>query len=76
MSVIQTREIAPQIVRPGSGRAPGRGAAGGRQAESGLTGRDIFRILRKRKWLIILAELVFVSLAVGATLLWCEELDQ
>lgn len=70
MSVIQTREIAPKIVRLGSGRAPGRGAADGRQAESGLSGRDMLRVLRRRKWLIILTELIFVSLAVGATLLW------
>jgi hypothetical protein len=26
--------------------------------------------LRKRKWLIILAELICVALAVGATVLW------
>jgi len=70
MSAIQTREIAPQIVRLGPGRAPGHGAPDGRQQEPGLNGRDILRILRKRKWLIILAELFFVSLAVGATLLW------
>jgi capsular exopolysaccharide synthesis family protein len=71
MSVIQTREIAPQIVRLGPGRVAGRpGPAEGRQADAGLTGRDIFRILRKRKWLIILAELLCVALAVGATVLW------
>jgi len=71
MSVIQTREIAPQIVRLGPGRVPGRlGPAEGRQAEGGLTGRDILRILRKRKWLIILAELICVALAAGATVLW------
>ena len=69
MSVMQTKEITPQIVRLGSGRAPVRSAAGP-QAESGLSGRDILRVLRKRKWLIILTELIFVSLAVGATLIW------
>lgn len=69
MSVMQTKEITPQIVRLGAGRVPGRGAAGP-QAESGLSGRDILRVLRKRKWLIILTELIFVSLAVGATLIW------
>jgi len=69
MSTIQTREITPQIVRLGAGKAPGRGVAGP-QAESGLSGRDILRVLRKRKWLIILTELIFISLAVGATLLW------
>jgi len=71
MSVIQTREIAPQIVRLGPGRVPGRpGPAEGRQPDSGLSGRDILRILRKRKWLIILAELICVGLTVGATVLW------
>jgi len=71
MSVIQTREIAPQIVRLGPGRVPGRpGPAEGHQPDSGLSGRDILRILRKRKWLIILAELICVALAVGATVLW------
>ena len=69
MSVMQTKEITPQIVRLGAGRAPGRGGAGP-QAESGLSGRDILRVMRKRKWLIILTELIFVSLAVGATLVW------
>jgi capsular exopolysaccharide synthesis family protein len=71
MSVIQTREIAPQIVRLGPGRVFGRPSpAEGRQPDSGLSGRDILRILRKRKWLIILAELICVALAVGATVLW------
>ena len=71
MSVIQTREITPQIVRLGSGRVPGRpGPADGRQPDAGLSGRDVLRILRKRKWLIILAELLCVALAVGATVLW------
>ena len=71
MSVIQTREIAPQIVRLGPGRVPGRpGQAEASRADSGLTGRDILRILRKRKWLIILAELICVGLAAGTTVLW------
>ncbi len=72
MSVMQTREITPQIVRLGAGKASSLGAPGGRQPESGLSGRDILRVLRKRKWLIILTELFFISLAVGATLIWLQ----
>ncbi len=70
MSVIQTREIAPQIVRLGPGRVPGRPGPAESHADLGLSGRDILRILRKRKWLIILAELICVGIAIGATMLW------
>ena len=48
MSVIATRDQIPQIVRGPAGpasRAPAVGA--------GLTGRDLLRILRRRKWLVI-----------------------
>lgn len=65
MTVIPTREQPPQLVssRP---TAPARP-----QAQSGgLTGQDMLRILRKRKWLIAACVVIFTALAVGVTMAW------
>lgn len=71
MSVIQTREIAPHVVRVGAPRPGGRPMPGdARQQDSGLSGRDILRILRKRKWLIIISLVLCIGLSIGATMLW------
>jgi succinoglycan biosynthesis transport protein ExoP len=66
MSVISTREEAPQIVRAAvSPRLRPAAPTGG-----GMTGRDILRILRKRKWLIVLSVLGFAALAALGTYVW------
>ncbi len=66
MSVVPTREATPQIVR--SAQRPVRSAGGG--AQSGLTGRDVMRILRKRFWLILLCVIFFTALGIGGHFLW------
>lgn len=68
MSVIPTRQQTPQIVRAGAAAVPRPPVAAG--AAAGMTGRDIFRIIRKRKWLIIFSLAGCTALSVVATLLW------
>ncbi len=66
MTVIRTREEAPQIVRngaPPTTRHPS-------QASSGFTGKDFVRVLRKRKWMILIVLALFTALAVGGTFGW------
>jgi len=72
MSVIHTRERPPQIIRAGATRAAstGRAAAKPVTQEAGLSGRDVLKILRKRKWLILFSLVIFVSLAIMGTMLW------
>ncbi|MFB3890887.1 MAG: polysaccharide biosynthesis tyrosine autokinase [Phycisphaerae bacterium] len=65
MSVIATRDQAPQIIRGPVGHA-----ARAASAPAGITGRDVLRILRKRKWLIIIVVAVFAALTGGGTQLW------
>ena len=67
MSTLQTREQPAQIVRhlPSVARRAGISARPG-----GITGRDIWRIIRRRKWLIILPTLFFTAIAFAGTLLW------
>ena len=67
MSEIQTRSQTPQIVRYAG--QPAR-SAGGAPAAGGITGRDVWRIMRKRKWLIILPTILFTVLSAVLTLLW------
>jgi len=67
MSVIPTREEVPQIIR--APVAP-RHRAIPVPAGAGLTGRDFVRILRKRKWMIILIALGITALAAVTTVLW------
>jgi len=71
MSVIQTRERAPQIIRAGAVRPRGPTA---RPAvpETGMTGRDVLRIIRKRKWLIIFSLVICIGLSIAALLLLLE----
>jgi capsular exopolysaccharide synthesis family protein len=46
--------------------APGAAAP----AEGGISGRDVLRVIRKRKWLIIISLVVCVGLFVLAQVLW------
>ncbi|HAU38705.1 MAG TPA: hypothetical protein DCX07_13435 [Phycisphaerales bacterium] len=69
MSVIPTREQTPQIVRPiGTAFRP----AGGPHAGAGMTGRDVMRILQKRKWLILLALAICLAISIVTTVLWLQ----
>jgi len=68
MSTLQTRDHSPQIMRhAGPVARPAGGPPGG--AGGGMTGGDIWRIIRKRKWLIILPVVFFAALAVAGTYL-------
>jgi succinoglycan biosynthesis transport protein ExoP len=71
MTVLSTRDQTPQIARalPGQVRRPG-GAVGA--AEPGMSGRDILRVIRKRKWLISISLVICVLLSVLAWLGWLE----
>ena len=68
MSMIPTREQIPQISRaPGAiGFARMAAPSGG----PGMTAQDVLRIIRKRKWLIILSVLICVAVASAVTQLW------
>ncbi len=69
MSVIPTREQAPQIVRPGAGmqRKPAQGPGAGGPA---ITGKDIWRIIRKRIWLILISIAISTASSIVIFILW------
>ncbi len=68
MTVIPTRDRVPQLTPGGSvQRATARAGA---PVHAGMTGRDVLRILRRRKWWIILPTLIAVALTAVATLVW------
>ena len=75
MSAIPTRERTPMIVRAGA-VPPRRPAAAAippppaARTESGMSGRDVVRVLRKRKWLILFSLVLCIGASVVATLLW------
>jgi capsular exopolysaccharide synthesis family protein len=66
MSVISTRQEPPRIVRSAAaGRRPPSGPPGG-----GFTAADILRVLRKRKWLILITLAAALALSAGGTFIW------
>ena len=68
MTVLSTRDQITQIARGPGGAIRSRGGApppGG-----GMTGKDILRALRKRKWLVVLCVALFTAVAGVATALW------
>src|SRR4030042_826328 len=69
MSDLPIRDRVPQIV-PAAATLPLRPVRPATSVPAGLTGRDIFQILRKRKWLIILSTVIATFLAVVITVLW------
>jgi len=69
MSVVPTHDSVPQLARSGRMIPPQRGGPG-QAAAVGLTGRDVMRIVLKRKWLIILSVAIATGIAIGATILW------
>lgn len=74
MNLVPTRRETPQIVRgtrsgpAAAGVRPGGSTASGGGA--GITGKDIVRMLRRRKWLIILSITIFTAAAGVSTWLW------
>ncbi|MHC4982485.1 MAG: polysaccharide biosynthesis tyrosine autokinase [Planctomycetota bacterium] len=66
MSTIPTRGEKPSIVR--SGVSPVRAAT--RPAADRITGKDVFRILRNRKLLILTSALICTVISIIVTLLW------
>jgi len=72
MSALPTRDQVPQLARgPKSGvLAASPGATGGASTGTGLTGKDVMRIVRKRIWLIALAFGICLTLAAVTTILW------
>ena len=69
MNPIPTRDQTPQI---GGGSAPPRVPAARTPSGSrgGITGRDVIRILRRRKWLLLLSIVIWSVIAFVSTLLW------
>ena len=67
MSGLSTRDRAIQVARGPQGivRAMPPAPPGG-----GITGKDVLRILRKRKWLILICVTFFTAAAVITTALW------
>jgi len=68
MSMIPTREQVPQISRVSSAIGPPRAAAP--SGAGGMTAQDVVRIIRKRKWLIVLSVLICLAVAATVTQLW------
>ena len=73
MDMATTRDQVPQIARHQPVARPHTGmqafrAAG--QGGTGMTGKDILRILRKRMWMIIITSITVISLVLAVTLIW------
>ena len=68
MTVIPTREAALPQIRP-SAVGPYRPSSVA-PSSSGLTGRDLMRMLRKRMWMIIIFVLCFTVASVVVTYFW------
>ncbi|MCJ7545166.1 MAG: polysaccharide biosynthesis tyrosine autokinase [Phycisphaerae bacterium] len=67
MTVVPTRDRVPQFTPGGPLARPLPLAA---PTAGGLTPADILRIVRKRKWLIILSTLIIVALVAIVTTVW------
>ena len=68
MSMLPTKEQMPQMVQGSLAYATAAPAAP--QGGSGLTGRDILRIIRRRKWWIIVSVMVSTIISVMGTAAW------
>ena len=67
MSLVPTREEVPQFAKYSGipGPKPPAAAAGG-----GFSAKDLLRILRRRKWLILICIVLFSGAGVLTTFLW------
>lgn len=75
MSLAPTRKETPQIIHAGRRMPPQGGMhtpgqSGPAGAGAGITGKDILRILRRRKWMIIFSVSIFTITAGVSTFLW------
>ena len=68
MSVVPTRERVPQIAHGGPITRPM--PLGSASAGPGLTPSDVVKILRKRKWLIIVLTVITIILVSVLTFVW------
>ncbi|HPS51967.1 MAG TPA: polysaccharide biosynthesis tyrosine autokinase [Phycisphaerae bacterium] len=73
MNMLRTREETPLIIRSAAGMSPARklsaGSSGGAGA-GGFSGQDIMRMLRRRKWLIIICLFIFLVISGVSSFLW------
>ena len=77
MSVIPTREQSPQIMRvTGALARPMGPQLNAPRPQGGMTGQDVLRIIRKRKWLIILSVVIALSVTCVVTFLWLKYAPQ
>jgi succinoglycan biosynthesis transport protein ExoP len=72
MSLVPTREEVPHIARYGVGSSRPFPPSAARSAGFAFTPKDILRILRRRKWLIILSLLIFTIASGVSTWLWLQ----
>jgi len=68
MSMIPTRDQPPRLAGPGPRPSlPGPGGM-----SKGMSPKDLLRIVRRHKWLILLTFIVVVGITVAGTFLWQE----
>jgi len=73
MTTLPTHDRTPSIVAAGKAplstvHRPGRPAAG----RSGMTGRDVMRVVRRHLWLILVFLVVFTIASIVGTKLWLD----
>jgi len=66
MSMIPTRDQPPRLAGPGPRQSLTRPGGMGK----GMSPKDLLRIVRKHKWLIILTFIVVMGVTAAGTLLW------
>ena len=75
MSTLRTLDEKPLLIR-GSGASfhtPGSGHSSGENGGSGgFSGKDVLRMLRRRKWLIIISVMLFLSMGAASYFVWRE----
>lgn len=69
MTLVPTREETPQVLRYAgmSGRRPASSSA---STQSGMTAKDIFGMLRRHIWLIVISLIIFTGASVAGTAVW------
>ena len=67
MTMTKTTHLPPRLSGPAKGPADPASALPG---VAGMTPRDFLRVIRKRKWMMVLIWTVCVGLAVAITALW------
>ena len=70
MDILPTRDQVPEIVRTQAIGARPHGPGGRPAAGAGISGQDVLRILRKRKWMIIFIAGAVLTVVFAGTLVW------